>query len=189
MPAGKSATDTLVVVACLASVAFAGVSYFRPRASAAPGIEMPSVAHLVGKALPPITVLRPDGTKSVYEFVSGANPTLVILFRSTCPACERTAPQWRQIPSENDESVKVLAVNAEGPSTALQWLARHRIVANEVLVPEDLQAMIADWKVSSVPLTVVINRSGRVTWAQLGALDEATVATIRRELQSDPQDP
>lgn len=54
--------------------------------------SMPSDALAEGERLDPFPVFDPDGNPKILEFDSGTHVLLV--YSSTCPACEETLPVW-----------------------------------------------------------------------------------------------
>jgi thiol-disulfide isomerase/thioredoxin len=107
---------------------------------------------------------------------------LVIVFKSTCPACERTAPLWKEL-AAGDTSVDVIAINNEGTGTAREWLARHEITPTDLVIPAAPEDMIAKWGIPGVPVTLVVGNDGSVKAAHLGTIDRTLREEIRRALR------
>jgi len=95
---------------------------------------------------------------------------LYLLFSSTCVACEQNAHQWKTLESRIDSAVMVTVVSLEGPEVAEQWLHRHGLEADRILLPSQPAAFATGWHAQAVPLTILADSMGQVSFAHLGVL-------------------
>ena len=105
---------------------------------------------------------------------------LLLVFRSTCPTCERTAPSWNRL---SESAVwETTAVGLESPHTAAAYAATHLNDAR-VAVPRDIDRFTRRFRISVVPTTLVIDREGRLAARHAGPLEELDVQALRRAVE------
>jgi hypothetical protein len=182
MPSKARVLDTFLIIAVTCSVGIAGLSYFRPLQSAGPSLPPPDASPLLGKALPQMPVLMADGRTKEYTLAATGRPTLLIVFRSTCPACERNAATWKELGVAAQGKAGVVALNLEGPDVAEAWLRRQGILPDELLLPTAPDQYVAAWSIGAVPLTIVTDGANIVRFAHVGVLSATQVAAARAAL-------
>jgi hypothetical protein len=140
------------------------------------------VTELVGDTLPPVSVLDRKGGINEFAPANGAKPVLLVLFKSSCGACELTAPRWRQLLAGVPSTVRKVALTTEGEDQALGWLQEHRITADELLLAAKPDDISLKWKVAGLPMTLLIDRNGVVKYAREGGLTDAAIEEIRKKV-------
>jgi hypothetical protein len=133
---------------------------------------------MLGKRLETIEILGERG--DVKEYVSDGTPSLVIVFTSTCVFCEETASRWRDL-KERLPNVVFVAVSAEGADVGKQWLARHKLDVDRLIVPSPGQ-LTQKWGASHVPLTIATDHAGSVVRVQYGVLRDADLTSFAEAL-------
>ncbi len=113
--------------------------------------------------------------------LTGADPTLVIVFQSTCDVCERVAPEWRRI--AQSIGARLLALGLESDSAAVVWLNR-RIPMAEPVTAIELSILLDRFRIRAVPTTLLLAegqlqlvRIGPLQTGDLIAIDQAFAAT------------
>ena len=101
---------------------------------------------------------------------------LLLVFRSTCPTCERTAPAWNRL-STNEEWLTT-AIGLEDPAGAVTYAGVH-LPAVQVAVPADIDHFTRRFRIGVVPTTLVIDRVGRLVARHAGPLEESDVEALR----------
>jgi len=101
---------------------------------------------------------------------------LLLVFRSTCPTCERTAPAWNRL-STNGEWLTT-AIGLEDPDGAVTYAGVH-LPAVRVGVPVDIDQFTRRFRISVVPTTLVIDRGGRLVARHAGPLEASDVEALR----------
>jgi thiol-disulfide isomerase/thioredoxin len=182
--AGHSLIDFLMVLGMLGAVSFAGITYKQSRDALArtqneAQIGIP-VYELAGVALPAIEILR-DGGVQRFQLADAKSPALVVFFRSTCPACEATAPDWKKLRARLAPGTRFIVVSTEGDSVVHTWLERHDLHADEVVYPAPSSGLAA-WGVKAVPTTLITDVHGVVKYARVGTLTSASVTAIGETL-------
>jgi len=105
----------------------------------------------------------------------GKQPFVVVFFASWCSVCEHKMPAIREALEERGEELTTLFVSLdddEGWAGTEQFLARHGLVPNSAVVGRDhLSFSLGYNPFRSVPVVVVVGRSGRVVDVQVGVHD------------------
>lgn len=108
--------------------------------------------------------------------VATDSPTLVLVFRSTCAACERAVPAWTRL--LRLAGAGAIAVGLEPAATAARY-ARSRFPTARPAVPADPERFARQFRIQVVPTTLVIDREGRLAVRQAGPLEESDVMGLR----------
>ena len=176
--------DGVLVVLAAAAVTFMGLSYFRnrPAAAVAPS-SIASDDRYIGKALS-IASPRADTSAAQGPAASATHcPQLVVFFRSDCPYCEVTAPEWTRIFRET-HLASLVVVNAESRDIARSWLLSHNLPTAGLLAADESIELAETWNVTHVPMTVVTDAAGIVTYAHTGVLDHQAAAQVTQALKN-----
>ena len=111
-----------------------------------------------------------------------AQPSLLLVFASTCSACYANLPAWKKLISSVRESALVLAVAMERDSLAALSYSRDNLPGAMTVIPKDPQKFVDALDVSVIPYTILIDADGRVAFLRRGRLDSASVVAATRAL-------
>ena len=117
--------------------------------------------------------------------VAAAEPTLVVVFRSSCPICEETAPDWKEL--ARLAPGRVLAVGLESDSAASAWVADH-VPGVRPVVPRDPAGFLDRLRIRAVPFTLLFE-NGRLAMARVGPLTPADRDRIRDAFRATAHQP
>lgn len=109
------------------------------------------------------------------------SPALVLVFRSTCAACDRAAPVWARI--ARWPGISAVAVGLE-PAAAAASYVMSRFPDARPAVPADPNRFTRLFRIQVVPTTLVIDREGRLASRRTGPLEESDVVGLRRMLDA-----
>ncbi len=151
--------------------------FFLIRERVAPWIAERSVVD-PGETVGQVPSLVDAETGDSIAFQSGT-ATLFLVFRSTCPTCERTAPAWNRLAASN--AWQTTAIGLESRQTAAAYAATH-LTAARVAVPQDIDRFTRRFRINVVPTTLVIDREGRLAARHAGPLEELDVQALRRHV-------
>jgi thiol-disulfide isomerase/thioredoxin len=105
----------------------------------------------------------------------GKQPFVVVFFASWCSVCEHKFPLIHRALEERGDDIKALFVSlddAEGWGDTEQFLARNGMVPTSAVVGRDYMPFSLGYNpFRSVPVVVVVGRSGRVVDVQVGVRD------------------
>lgn len=110
--------------------------------------------------------------------------TLLLVFRSTCPVCESSAPTWAGLARAAPE--RVLPVGLESDSSAGSWVAEH-LPGLDAVAPLDPTAFVDRLRIRAVPTTLLFE-DGRLILSRIGPLQEDDQARIDRALRGTGTD-
>lgn len=173
------AMDVFLMLAATGVVVIAALSYIRPVRASTPVERPPDLSGAIGSSLAAVPVLTQTGGVDTFRLKPKTLPTLVILFRSTCEACERTSPLWKTLAADFRGRADLYAVSIEGTEVANEWLNRHKIVRDSLVLPADVADIVTKWHVPAVPITLVLSPDGIVRLAFVGVLGQSQESQIR----------
>lgn len=109
---------------------------------------------------------------------------LLLVFRSTCPVCEETAPNWSRLAASAPH--RVLPIGLEGDSAAAAWVA-DRLPGLDAAAPLDPPDFVDRLRIRAVPTTLLFER-GRLVFSRIGPLQADDRARIERVLRDSGPD-
>lgn len=143
---------------------------------AAPGL--PTTAQLtVGEEIPPITVRDLEGNSQLLSFADSGKESLVLVFTTTCPACQQNQERWRSIYEVAGKDYDVVGLSLDDVGKTVSYKDVNRLPFR-TLVAEDARDFALNNKVFEVPYTIHLDRDGRIRRSWLGVLSEDSVAEI-----------
>lgn len=173
---GKIVDGSLLVLA-VAAVALWGYSYLPigddrpvdPRRATIEDVER----KLVGKRLHALSPVKSDEEPDSFFDPSGA-VTLLLILRTTCPACERTAPVWKALVDSVPASVRTVVLSDESAQLLADWISTHGVAADVTLAETSTTA----WGVIGTPTTLIVDRDGYVVRAKVGRIELGVVPEL-----------
>ncbi len=171
----------VALAACVIVLAWQNLSLKRQLGSATPaGIDRAALSS--GDLVEPFQVVTAAGEKVRVSFDEGQRRTLLLVFSSTCPACESNMPIWNELlAGERPALVRVLGIQTDLAAGGTP----HSGGPPCPIYAVDARARPPFDRLPYVPATVVIDREGRVRSAWFGVLGADQQAELRREI-SEP---
>jgi len=98
---------------------------------------------------------------------------LLVFFNTTCPYCRASVPAWQQIAERlvGDSSLVIYGVALDSAVAVAAYAAEHRL--SFPLIAGRDPRLVALYRVTNVPLVLVIGADGRVAYARMGVLETA----------------
>ena len=129
-----------------------------------------------GLFVPSYPAVTLDGTPVTLGAVG--HRQVVIFFRTSCPYCRASTPAFNALAERlaPDSTVAVYGVALDSVDTARAYAAEHGL--RFPVIAELAPRLVGLYRVSSVPLILVLNEQGRMTYARLGVLDSAAVDSV-----------
>ena len=171
----------VLVVACLVLsglvvvLAWQNWSMKRQLSSASHRPDLPAEALRPGDRLEPFEVLDASGAPVRIEFGEASPNTLLLVFSSTCPACERNMPTWNELltqPLPKDWRVVAIQTDDGTHATPLPFT----VYGVDRAHPAPLD------RVPFVPATVVVAPTGEVLSSWFGILSDDDRAALEQKL-------
>lgn len=142
----------------------------------------PSDALAEGDTLDPVPVFDPEGNRTLLEFASGTH--VLLIYSSTCPACEETLPVWNAwLDGGAFGRATLRAVRTDPPSVespSAQSPAALRLPVHLV----DRTGANPLRRVYLVPCTLVVEPGGTVRLAIYGVPTEGDRERVREAVGS-----
>jgi peroxiredoxin len=125
-----------------------------------PGLYVPAVAAVMLDRQP--VVLGRLGERQ-----------LLVFFDTTCPYCRASVPAWRQIAERlaGDSSLVIYGVALDSAAAVAAYAAEHRLRFPLIARPDP--RLVTLYRVTDVPLVLVIDAAARVAYARVGVLETA----------------
>lgn len=130
----------------------------------------------IGDPVESLTLEALDTARSMnLRELAGAQVTIVTVFTTTCPFCQRSLPTWAMLSDRvQDIGVEFLSVSLDEAPMINAYVQMHDIDW-PVWIPVDPEDFIARMKVGVVPLTVVLSDN------QIGAVYRGEFQPIHME--------
>lgn len=103
---------------------------------------------------------------------------VLVLFQSTCPVCERTAPDWAALAAA--APFRLFAMGLETDTAAIGWRER-KLPGVRLVSPLERSDFMERFRIRAVPTTLLFVR-GRLLLHRIGPLLPEDVARIGRAL-------
>jgi thiol-disulfide isomerase/thioredoxin len=114
-----------------------------------------------------------DGSATSLTSFKG-KPTVVNLWATWCPPCQREMPVFQRVQSDHPEWNFVFANQGESAETVQHFLVSQRLELSNVLL--DNKGLVGtQFKQSALPATLFFDASGRLIDMRIGALSHATL--------------
>ena len=152
------------------------------------GLLLGGVASLLVSAsavpLPPLTLSSLQGQPVSLAAFAG-KPTVVNLWATWCPPCQREMPVLQQAQAANPEVNIVFVNQGEESPTIAAFLERHHLALRNVLVDPQRRTGAALGH-RALPTTLFFDAQGRLADTRIGELSQATLTQRLASLRAAP---
>lgn len=146
------------------------------------GPAMPADALDVGDTLGSIPVFDAGGNRSMIDVSAGVH--VLLIYSSTCPACEQTLPTWnRWVEGGSLDGANVLAIRTDPPAAG----ATSAPSPAALRLPIHLADRSGDdplRRMYAVPCTLVVGPGGKVRAAVYGVPTDDDAEKVQEALRS-----
>lgn len=112
-------------------------------------------------------------------------PTVVNLWASWCPPCQREMPVFEQAQRDRPDIQFVFVNQGETAAKVGTWLARQRLTLANVLIDESLSASAA-YNQRGYPTTLFFAADGQLVRVRVGELSAATLGAQLKRISAVP---
>lgn len=160
----------------------------RKQLNSAGGINGSASSLKAGETVTPFSGMDLDGHAYQVEYRKDRRRQLLLFFSPSCPYCIQQGPIWRDMLNRID-STRFNVVGIVGDRENRQEVISHadalgyfktRIALPIVSVSDE---MLARYKLTATPITLLIDDNGRVEHAWVGKWDESKAAEVAAALQ------
>lgn len=135
-----------------------------------------------GDRLTPIEAQSIDGLPTTITYTESGMSYLILVFSTTCPYCEENIEKWRRIAGPCQEGgCSVIGVSVHGIEPTRQYLLDRNVPFYTVI--NTRREFTEAYKISGVPMTILISAGGIVenTWS--GMINDEQVDEIIDRIQ------
>lgn len=111
------------------------------------------------------------------NLVEDEQESLVFVFTTVCPACQENQTNWRKLYEQAQGRYEVIGISLNDIEATVKYREANDLPF-PVVVPEDIRGFSSAYKIDRVPLTLQIDRDGRVRGSWLGVLDKDTLSQL-----------
>ncbi len=138
----------------------------------------PRDSHIqVGQVVGPVEVANLDGEARVLAWDDAERDRLLLVFTTTCPACAQNQGVWQALHRQLGDRLEVIGVSLDDPDLTRVYREAHELEF-DVVTAADREGFLADYEISSVPLTLRISPDGRVRGAWSGGLSDDQMSEV-----------
>lgn len=133
----------------------------------------------VGEEIPPIAVRDLEGNADLLRFAGSDRESLVLVFTTTCGACQQNQGNWRSLYEALREHYDVVGLSLDDVGETASYKEINQLPFR-TFVAEDARRFVLDNKVFEVPYTIHLDRDGRIRRSWLGVLSDDSLAELIR---------
>lgn len=132
---------------------------------------------VAGTEVQPIPIKHLDGTDETLSYSDSDKDTLLLVFTSTCPACNENQPNWRTIYEQNKDAYRIVGIGLEDAETIAAY-RESKDLPFPVVLPGDYPDFAKSYKLRGIPTTIQVDSEGKVVEAWTGVLSNDTVSAL-----------
>lgn len=156
----------LILLGLATLVVMLGVENGGLRGGASPP---PSAGPAVGEMLRPIDARNLEGRDVRLAFDNAERETVLLVWTTTCPACQANLPNWLALVERFGERYDFVGLSLDSVEATKSYVAA-RALPFEVFVATDPAAFKTRYDIAGVPETIHAGRDGQVRGSWLGVL-------------------
>lgn len=130
-----------------------------------------------GTELPPLAVVDLENKGDTLQWAGTDRESLLLVFTTTCPACQENQKAWRSLYGQLEERVDIVGISLSDPDSTKAYLKTHELPF-PVVMPADSKTFTSAFEISAVPTTIRIGRDGRAQESWLGLLTEQSIKDL-----------
>lgn len=134
--------------------------------------------RLIGWSVEPVLLTRQGDSVQRVQVFRSDTLQLLVLYRSDCPACRRTAPVWVSLAWGLDPRIAVHAITSDSVGVWPDLVSHPRVRVWHA----SAEILARTFRTSLVPVTMILSSDGMVRYARVGMLSVGAVDTLRQLL-------
>jgi uncharacterized membrane protein YphA (DoxX/SURF4 family)/peroxiredoxin len=137
-----------------------------------------------GEMASPFKATNLEGEQLEITYDRAVAKTLLLIFSTSCGACERNLPKWAEIASKSmEDHQRIWGISLNSLTKTKEYVFKNDI-KYPVFVSSDT-AFIKSYRIFAVPQTILIDVQGRVEQAWSGVLDSLQKREVMNKLCSE----
>ncbi len=135
-----------------------------------------------GEFMEPFDLVGEGGAAHRVGFDGEFESLLLFVYSRGCSICPTMLPVWNELSAQLAPPVSVVGIQLDGLGALEEGIpAWNDLAFHRYELVDSLQVPLA--KMTRVPLTLVVDAGGLVTWVRYGLLDEGARSELRSLLQ------
>lgn len=148
----------------------------RPQTAAA--ADNSDIRHLqAGDALSSDRLLDLNNQLLDWNPGSPQQQTLLFVFTTTCPVCQKNLPAWAKIHSQLSSQYRIVGVSLDPLEKTRAYVDANNLLF-PVFIPQETSKFAANYSIKAVPLTVLVDQNGTARKVWLGILEPAMIENL-----------
>ena len=139
-----------------------------------------------GDRLAALAARQLDGTNTTLRFSPSQGETLLLVFTTTCPVCEKNTASWISLYERFREDFEFIGVAVDDVESTASYASRLGL-PYRVVIPNDVASFPRQYRINAVPTTILVGTDGRVKQVWTGPLTDADVRRLA-SVASHPKD-
>lgn len=131
-----------------------------------------------GAKVPPMQVQTMDGHSTTLAWDTDGRPTLVYVFLTTCPWCEKNLPNVKFLSNAIKQSARVVGVVLDGEK-APAYIAAKGLPFTVYQKPDP--ETIKQFRLGGVPETIYIDAKGKIIGSWMGAYTGVVSTQVEKQ--------
>jgi len=130
-----------------------------------------------GETVAPFSAFDLEGHSSRIDFAQAERESLVFVFTTVCSACRANQANWHALYEQTKDHYEIVGISLNDVEATVRYREANALPFS-VVVPEDIRAFTTAHKIDRVPLTLHLDRDGKVRSSWLGILTEDSMAQL-----------
>ena len=123
-----------------------------------------------GDMVEPIAIHELAGGERTLELAGNDRDTLLLVFTTSCPACQENIPSWVELWNRYHTRYDIVGISVDEPEATIDYVARN-VLPYPVVVPDDAEGFPRRYGIPGVPHTLWLSPEGQVREVWGGILD------------------
>lgn len=115
----------------------------------------------IGDVVEPFAARDLAGGQRTLDPKGGDRDTLLLVFTTSCPACQENIPSWVELWERYQRDYEIVGVSVDEPEATVDYVARN-LLPFPVVVPDDSEGFPRRYGIPGVPHTLWLSPEGRV---------------------------
>jgi peroxiredoxin len=131
-----------------------------------------------GAAPAPNAIATGDAVPSAVVAGLTGKPSLVLLLSSTCRFCTESMPLYRELRSQLQDRIALVAAGREAPETLTKYIEEHQVSVDAV------RKVDGPWMAQPTPTMVLVDAAGKVAKIWVGYQPDGTADGVGNDIRA-----
>lgn len=143
-----------------------------------------SARALPGDIVPPFAALDLNGTPHSIRYSNHTHHRIIFFFAPNCEVCEQQASYWwpRIHQEMGSRHIELIAVSLDDLTQTKKLMHRNHLNFDVLIMPD--RPVRRAYRITDIPVILVVSPKGRIEWAYYGLLDEQGYSELTQVVSS-----